>query len=152
MPDLILDPDNQAGGAPARRLVDIGDGAHAELVAVAAVTTDLIVTAAMDLLAAADTGPVDVSVLRELHVYARVTTLTGGVSPSVAFVLEREETPNVWAEVYAPAALTGAGAFSRSIGAGLETAQSLGRRVRLRWTISGAPTAAVADVVIIGKS
>jgi hypothetical protein len=146
------------------RMRDLGGGFFAPEVVIAspagggsgvpstASTAELLAVPTQDLLAAADSGVVNVQAYRELFVVAEVTALSGGVGPSVAFVLEREYLPGLWTTLFAPAALTGAGAISRSIGPGQETARSIGRTVRLRWTVSGGATTATGRLYIAAKS
>jgi hypothetical protein len=117
-----------------------------------ATTASLVDLPEHNLLSASSSGSMDVSQFRQLFVVADVTALVGGVTPTVAFFLEREYVPGKWTALYSPSALTGAGRISQSIGGGLETARSIGRTIRLRWTVSGAPTTATADLHIEAKS
>jgi hypothetical protein len=148
---------------PGRRMRYLGGGFYAPEVVIAtpedggglttlAATAELLAVPTQDLLATTDSGSLNVELYRELFVVADVTALSGGVGPSVAFSLEREYLPGRWRALYEPAALTGAGAIAQSVGAGQETPRSIGRKVRLRWNVSGGATTATARLYIAAKS
>jgi hypothetical protein len=156
MPDITV--------GPGRRMRDLGGGFFAPEVVVAspvgggggvpsvATTAELLAVTDQNLLGATATDALNVQAYRELFVVADVTALSGGVGPSVAFAVEREYLPGRWRALFAPAALTGAGGISQSIGVGLETARSIGRFVRLSWTVTGGATTATARLYIAAKS
>lgn len=69
-----------------------------------------------------------------------VTALTGGASPTVTFKVSRVEPDGVLYPVYSPAAISAAGVFSQSIGAGGQTAADLGTAFQIDMVLTGAPT------------
>lgn len=162
MSDIARDAGFSTGART--RLRDIGGGFFAPEVVIAppigggggapsvATTAALVDLPGFNLLSVSSSGSLDVAQFRQLFVVADVTALAGGVTPTVAFFLEREYVPGKFTALYSPSALTGTGRISQSIGSGLETARSIGRTVRLRWTVSGGPTTATADLHIEAKS
>ena len=69
-----------------------------------------------------------------------VTALTGGASPTVKFTVSRVEPDGVLYVIYNPTALSAAGVFSQSIGAGEQTAVDLGDTCQIDMVLTGAPT------------
>lgn len=75
-----------------------------------------------------------------LDIDINVTALTGGSSPSVTFKVSRVEADTVLYSVWSPSAITAAGAFSQSIGPGLQTSADFGNTFQVDMVTTGSPT------------
>ena len=63
---------------------------------------------------------------RELSLDLTLTTLTGGVSPTVNLITKRHAGDGVYYQIDTPTALSAAGAISRGLGAGVGVSPSIG--------------------------
>src|SRR6185312_5210940 len=77
--------------------------------------------------------------LSELLIDINVTSVRG-VTPSMAWFLDRQGADGLWYPCYSPTALTAAGVISTTLGPGQATNQGFSNRARLRWTVAGTAT------------
>lgn len=105
----------------------------------------------LNVVASGQTGDIDVSLFERLTLDIVVPALTGGTTPTVTFFLERKDLFGNYTAIYSPAAVPAAGgSISQDMGPGLQTTRMPGTKLRLRWVTAGAPTAATAQVTMLG--
>lgn len=97
-------------------------------------------------------GDIDVRDLTGIAIDCVLTSMTGGTTPSVQFIVDRKNIDGTYTQIVAGVALTAAGTTSFSIGPGLTTATITGVIIRIRWTVVGAPTTAVANIYVQGET
>lgn len=152
----------QAGSTLASRIVDLG-GIFAPEVAVSAPTsrplpvnqagkTILSSVAANVAVDQGTTANIDTTLVEEIAVDLFLATLTGGTAPTVQFFYERQAPAGGrWVTLWTSGVLSASGMVSTSIGAAMPTNASIGSIGRIRWTVTGAPASATADLSITGK-
>lgn len=92
----------------------------------------------------------------ELSIDIANVSFVGGTTPSITMAFDRllADGVTVGKNLISTGALsaTAGVAFSASVGAGLQTAQSFGDAIHMSWTLTGAPTSCTFVVSIIGKA
>jgi len=93
----------------------------------------------------------DVRNIEALCIDCILSGLTGGTTPTVQFLLDRLAADgSTWVNIDSPTALSADGVVSFIVGPGLPLNTSVGRTVRVRATTTGGPTAALANVGVLG--
>lgn len=95
---------------------------------------------------------IDIASFDRIHVDVTLSGLAGGTAPAVTFTVERQDANGIWRVLFAFAAQNANGSLSRSIGPALETSLLVPARLRVTWATTGAPSAAVGAVSIIGDT
>lgn len=115
-------------------------------------TRSIVALAAQSVAASGNTADIKVDSFDRIAVDINLKTLVGGVSPSVTFSIQRKDSLGNYTTIHSGTALTAVGLYSRDIGPGLETTKLPGQVIRIAWIVSGAPTSATADIVVIGDN
>lgn len=92
--------------------------------------------ASITYIANGNTPPFNTGGMSELLVDINVTSVRG-VTPSMAFFLDRLGADGLWYPAYSPTALTAPGVISTTFGPGMATNQGFSAQSRLRWTVGG---------------
>ncbi len=79
-------------------------------------------------------------------------TAVGGTSPTLALFLERQGADGIWYSIWAPAAVTAAGAVSTSVGPGCATPASLTGMLRLRWQLGGTTPSFTFSASVVARA
>lgn len=96
-------------------------------------------------------GPFAAGPLSRVAFDATVSVVTGTLSPSMIFVIERQGADSLWYPMYTSPAITAARTVSTSIGQGMTVGQSLGASIRLRWEVSGTSPSFTFSASLVGK-
>jgi hypothetical protein len=99
--------------------------------------------------ASGDSGDLAVGAVSQLALDLTVSALDPAAS--VVFELRRKAADGLYYAVWTSDAVSSAGTVSRSVGAGLESAQSFGRTAKLVWTITGGTAGVTFSGGIDGK-
>lgn len=96
---------------------------------------------------------IDTRLCSALGVDINVTALTGGASPSITFILQRQMGDGTWANIWSPAAIAATGVTSANISPYNPTAAQnavLGPATQLLWKFTGAtpPTSVTFGVTV----
>lgn len=107
---------------------------------------------AVNVAAAGNTADFDTKYFERVAVDIQLATLTGGTAPAVTFIVERKDANGNYITLFSFTALTAVGFTSQDIGPGLQTNKMVGSAIRLRWTVTGAPATATANLSILGDA
>lgn len=97
--------------------------------------------------------PIDTRLTSALGVDINVTALTGGASPSITFILQRQNGDGTWVAIWSPAAIAATGVTSANVSPYNPTAAQnavLGSAAQLLWRFTGAtpPTSVTFGVTV----
>jgi hypothetical protein len=90
-----------------------------------------------------DAGDVDVSEFTGISIDCAVTALSGGTAPGITFAIDRKNPDGTYFQLIVGTNQTGiAGLFPSkfSLGPGMATPGIVGKIIRVRWVVTGAPT------------
>ena len=94
----------------------------------------------------------DVFPYESLSFFVNLTALSGGTTPSVQFTYQEVDDYGVWYDVTnLGSALTAIGTARTSVGEGAKVNEAIGKSGRIKWTVTGGPTTATANITVIGN-